>query len=371
MTLCLDTGNLPQVYIIGVMQDLWPNSYFHNLSPFLIQFSENFGIRWYGLSYLLGFFLGYRFILWLSRRGLTALRPEQAADFVFCVALGTVIGGRLGYCVFYSPELLMHFEASFPFWGVLAINKGGMASHGGIIGIFLATLIFARRHRLPFLQLLDLNTIGGTLGIFFGRIANFINSELVGRQAPPGLPWAVKFPKDILHWGTDDPTRLPYLGPAAEHLGISSQKWQELLATRGLPGNQLDRVLEAIVQRVESGDPIIKGLIAPYLVGRHPSQLYAALLEGGLIFIILFLAWMRPRKPGVVAGLFLTIYPIVRIFGEQFRMPDPGIGFQLWGLTRGQWLSVIMIALTLGLLIYWSTRKTELVGGWGKNGHSE
>lgn len=369
MTLCLDPGNLRKVYMTNVMQDLWPNAYVNTLSPFLIQFSENFGIRWYGLSYLIGFFLGYHFMLWLARRGLTALRPEQVADFVFCVALGTVIGGRLGYCVFYAPELLVHFEPSIPFWGVLAINRGGMASHGGIIGIFVASLIFAWRHRLPFLQLLDLNTIGGSLGIFFGRIANFINSELVGRQAPAGLPWAVKFPKDILHWGVDDPARLPYLAPAAEHLGITPQRWQEILATRALPGNQLERVLEAIVQRVESGDPIMRGLITPYLTGRHPSQLYAAMLEGALLFIILFLVWMKPRKPGIIAGLFLTIYPIVRIFGEQFRMPDPGIGFQLWGLTRGQWLSIVMISLTSGLLVYWSSRKTELVGGWGKDDH--
>jgi len=346
------------------MQDLWPTAFVHDLNPFLIRFSESFGIRWYGLSYLLGFYLGYRFILWLANRRLTALAPEQVSDFVFTVALGTILGGRLGYCLFYSPSMFTSFSSTPPFWGVLAINQGGMASHGGIVGIILACIWFARSRGLPILQLLDLNTIGGTLGIFFGRIANFVNSELVGREAPPALPWAVKFPKDILLWPTEEPARLTSLAPAVEHVGVPAARWSELVSAPFLHREEVHSVLLRIVDHTESGDKFLTRLIAPALTGRHPSQLYAALLEGALLFVVLFLVWAKPQKPGIIAALFLTLYPMVRILGERFRMPDPGIGFQLWGLTRGQWLSVVMVLVATAFLAWVVRRPGDKIGGW-------
>src|SRR5690606_2859466 len=105
---------------------------------------------------------------------------------------GTLIGGRLGYCLFYKPELLISFSSGFPFWGVLEVHKGGMASHGGILGIMVACWLFARREKIPTLHAIDVAAFGGQWGVIYGRIANFINGELYGREASEGFKWAVK-----------------------------------------------------------------------------------------------------------------------------------------------------------------------------------
>lgn len=324
-------------------------TYVHDLNPFVIQFTENIGIRWYGLSYLTGFLLGYWLITYLIKSGKSALPLEKAGDFVFTVAMGTVIGGRLGYCLFYDPALLMRFSSTFPFWGVLEFHKGGMASHGGIIGLIGACMIFAKRNNLSILHCMDLTVMGGAIGIFFGRIANFINGELVGRPAESPIPFGVKFPTDILAWPTEDRARLPLLERSVELVGVTKETWQQWIETgRSSP---IKEVIHRIIEEVQKGNHAVKEALSPVLLTRHPSQLYEALLEGLFLFLVMFSLWRKNLRPGIISGWFLVLYPIVRIIGEQFRLPDAGIGFQWLGLTRGQWLSVAMLALgTIGLL---------------------
>ena len=353
------------------MQNLWPHAYVHALNPFVLKFTDTFGIRWYGLAYLGGFTIGYLTTWWLAKKNLTVVKPEQVGDLVFCTAVGTVIGGRLGYCLFYAPHLFTQITSSPPYWGLLAVNQGGMASHGGILGLVLGCLWFSRTRKLPFLALCDLTTIGGTLGIFFGRVANFINGELVGRPAPPGFPLAVKFPEDILFWPAQEPTRLISLTPVVEKLGISPPQWDTIIGTRFSDPTKLDEILYRIVGKIQTGDTALKDQLAPLLTGRYPSQLYEALLEGIFLFCVLMFIWRKPRKPGIVGGWFLLLYPIVRIFCEQYRMPDPGIGFQWLGLTRGQWLSIVMIVLTSWLVYFFSRRNEPAIGGWLPHDNTE
>lgn len=351
------------------MNNFVPDAYLHSLNPFAIHISGNFGIRWYGLAYLAGFVIAYYIILFLAKRGLSLLKPEQVSDFVFSAALGTVIGGRLGYCLFYSPDLFAKFNTSFPFWGVLAINEGGMASHGGIIGIMAACYLYGRKHNVSALHLFDLTTLGGTAGIFFGRIANFINGELVGRPVESAVPWAVKFPQDILSWPTQDPERLSALGTTVNKLGIPMENWQSVISKLRWNDSSwgfVQHTLNQVVEAVQNGNTAVTAELRPLLLARHPSQLYEALLEGAFLFICLTLLWRKPLKPGVIAGSFFVLYAIVRIIGEQFRMPDIQIGYQLFGLTRGQWLSFVMLALGALALIMWRHRDVALIGGWGR-----
>lgn len=330
--------------------------YVDSLNPYAIQFGSSFGIRWYGLSYLAGFVVGYYVFLWLARRGRTPLRPELVGDFIFSVALGTIIGGRLGYCLFYDQSLLIKFSGIFPFWGLFEVHHGGMASHGGIVGIITACYLFARKHQLPALRLLDLAALAGGIGIFFGRIANFINGELVGRPCSPDLPWAVKFPQDIFLWPFEAPQRLYDLAPVVAKLGIPETTWRT--AIEHSPGGPLvEATLSRIVSSIQAGNDSLTLALAPFLTPRHPSQLYEALLEGAFLFIAMLWLWRKPRQPGVITGSFLVLYSIVRIIGEQFRMPDPGIGFQLFGLTRGQWLSIAMLLVSSALLCFWAGRQ--------------
>lgn len=349
------------------------DAYLLTLDPFAVQLTETFGIRWYGLAYLVGFYCGYLIIRWMVRHGLSPVPADLAGDFVFTVALGTVIGGRLGYCLFYSPDLLISFRSRFPFWGVLAVNEGGMASHGGIIGIIVACLLFGRRHKLPAFHLFDLTTLGGTIGIFFGRIANFINGELVGRPAPTGYPFGVKFPQDILAWPGYEWARLETLTGVVEKMGITPTMWSDLLRRSVVEPQAFDTVtstLQRIVSAVQSGNETVAIALAPVLVTRYPSQLIAALLEGLFLFTALMVIWRSPRRPGVVAGWFFCLYAVVRIFGERFRMPDLQIGFQLFGFTRGQWLSIIMVVLGILFLFTAARRKDAPLGGWVKSSTS-
>ena len=196
----------------------------HDLSPFIIRFSDNFGLRWYGASYVMGFIAAYLMMSWLVQRQRAGLTPEHVSDFITYVAFGTLIGGRLGYVIFYSPDLFLKFKTEIPFWGVLAVNEGGMASHGGMIGVAIAAILFARKNDVSLLYLLDLCCFSAPIGIFFGRLANFINGELLGRPADASLPWAVRFPQEILNWPSQDFSKLKSLSDIVPQIGITADK---------------------------------------------------------------------------------------------------------------------------------------------------
>ncbi|RIL12420.1 MAG: prolipoprotein diacylglyceryl transferase [Proteobacteria bacterium] len=321
-------------------------AFLHHFDPYAVQIGDQYGVRWYGLSYLAGFLATYWFILWLIRRGRSPLSKTQAGDAVFWLAIATVLGGRLGYCLMYDPALFIYFDDSFPFWGALAINRGGMSAHGGIAGVLLTCYLYGRKHKLPALHLADICATSGAIGIFFGRIANFINGELVGRPCDPNLPWAVKFPQDILAWPEYEPQRLKDLAQAVQLLGESSTTWLDKVASNPLSG-YVQHHLMKIVSAVQEGNHAVAEALQRVLLPRHPSQLYEAGMEGLLLFLACAAIWRRPRSPGLVSICFLTLYPLVRFVGEQFRMPDAQIGYQLLGLTRGQWLSLFMLLVVM------------------------
>lgn len=341
----------------------------HDFDPFALRISGDFGIRWYGLSYMMGFICAYLLITWLARRQRAGLTPQMVGDFITYAAIGTLVGGRLGYVIFYGPDLFLKFKSTFPYWGVLAVNEGGMASHGGIIGIVLACLLYARKYSVNSLYLLDLVAVTGPLGVFFGRIANFINGELVGRPCDPAYPLAVKFPQDILSWPGQDMTKLSELTPVVEKVGVGREQWLELvdkfrfdLASR----DQVYSIMNKIIESIQEGNTAAKEAIAPLLTPRYPSQLFAAVGEGLFLFLFLFLLWRRPRKPGFIAATFVILYAMVRVMDEHFRMPDAHIGFQWLGLTRGQWLSIAMFAVGLILMFVWTRASSLKISGWGR-----
>lgn len=356
----------------------------HSLSPFALELNLHLGplhidgIRWYGLAYLMGFLCGYGVIRYLAKKGNSPITLTQAADFTTYVAVGTLIGGRLGYCIFYGPNLFTEWTSDFPFWGVLKVHQGGMASHGGIMGIAVVCWLFARAHKLNPLHLLDLTVVGGSLGIFFGRLANYVNGELFGREAPPSVTWAVKFPQEMYLWGVGELSKLKSLEPAAQILGsirlragetmqITPQLWNEWVQdypTGGFGRYAIHQVIEQIVAGIQNKVPGLAEAVQPMLTPRYPSQLIQAGLEGLLVFLILAVVWLKPRKPGVIAATFGVCYAVARIIGEQFRMPDAQLGFQALGLTRGQWLSVVMLVAAIAFLVYAIKRPAAKLGGW-------
>lgn len=342
------------------MNDVWV----HNLSPFLVQISGNFGIRWYSLAYLTGFAVAFVFMSWMSKQRKTTLSLDEASDFLTYLILGVLLGGRIGYVVFYSPELLTDFRSSFPFWGGLAVWEGGMASHGGFIGVILACLLFSWRYKKDALHLGDLTITGATVGIFLGRIANFINGELMGKVASSDLPWAVKFPQDMHRWIGYEPAKLSQMTEVVGQVGVSASEWQTWVSQRSQ--GMLYATSDKIIDAIQSGNVAVTEAMGRILEPRHPSQIYGAFVEGLIPLILILIIWAKPRKPGIICSLYLIVYSFSRIIDEKFRLPDAHLSdlSQLpLGLSRGQFLSLFTFLFGVTLLIISLRRQAPAMGG--------
>lgn len=238
-------------------------------------------IRWYALAYLAGIILGDRYVRYLDNRQPVRFFNDKARDdLMFYAVLGVVLGGRIGYVLFYNlPHYASHPLEALELW------HGGMSFHGGLLGVITAFYLYARRYKQPYVQVMDYLAAAAPIGLFFGRMANFINGELYGRVTDS--PLGMVFPN-----GGDLP--------------------------------------------------------------RYPSQLFEALGEGLILFLILFIAIRYFRAldyVGRVSGLFLCGYAIARLSVEFFREPDTQIGFLVGGITMGQTLSIPMLLLGLYLCV--------------------
>ncbi len=301
--------------------------YIHDLDPIIFRLWDNVGPRWYGMAYVLAIAVGYWLYHWLAKRGYSELPPHKVGDFIFLAAFfGMMLGGRLGYVLFYRPEMLREPVSILKVW------EGGMSSHGGMIGLFLFTLFYARRHKLSWTNLGDNLVVVAPIGLFFGRCANFINGELYGRAA--NVPWAMQFPKELLE---------PENAAEAQRAVDVCQKIDPALTSP-----------DAIVSAVHH-NPQVKEALRTILTPRHPSQLYEAFLEGVVLFCILWVVRTRFRtRTGVLTGLFFICYSVLRIFVENFREPDaPLVG----AFTRGQFFSFFLIVIGVGFLIFVGQRR--------------
>lgn len=281
---------------------------FPDISPEIVTIpiaGFEFAIRWYAMAYLVGLLLGWWLVQHLARRpvlwgGVSPITPAQVEGLLTWLILGVILGGRLGYVLFYQPGYYLENPAE-----ILVLWHGGMSFHGGFAGVILAAWIYGGAQGIPRLRLADALAVAAPIGLGLGRVANFINAELWGR--PTDAPWGVIFP-----------------GEAAQNC------------------------------------PGITGPCA-----RHPSQLYEAGLEGALLLLVLLLLVVRGglRRPGLIFGVFLAGYGAARIFVEHFRESDMQfitpdnplghvIGGPVWGLSMGQVLSLPMLVIGVGFVVY-------------------
>ena len=256
--------------------------FINNFDPVAFQILS-FEIRWYSLAYIAGIIIG-----WLLCKKIFIKNSnvnEKFDDYLTFLIIGIIIGGRLGYVIFYN----FNFYAN-NLLDILKIWEGGMSFHGGLIGIIIASILFARKNGQDYFLYLDQVSLVAPIGIFFGRLSNFINSELYG--IPTEVPWAVTF-------------------------------------------IQIDNL------------------------SRHPSQLYEAISEGIILFLILL--YFRNKnflnKPGLISGLFLIFYSIFRFFVEFLRVPDQQLGYLILNLTMGQIISIIFILIGTVLVIFKNENK--------------
>lgn len=241
-------------------------------------------IHWYGLMYLCAFAFAFWICKLRAKQKRAPFKPSQVDDIIFYVAMGVVVGGRLGYIFFYNfSEFLNNPLILFQVW------KGGMSFHGGFLGVVLAITLYCRKHKIAVGDLLDFAALAAPIGLFFGRMGNFIGQELWGR--PTDLPWAMVFPAD------------------------------------------------------------------PSGLARHPSQLYEAVLEGLVVFAVIYFYLNIKRPRWAAAALFIILYGSFRFLVEFAREPDAHIGFDLFGwLSRGQLLSLPMIIVGVAVIV-WAYKK--------------
>lgn len=237
-------------------------------------------VHWYGLMYVFALTAGWWLCVRKARRPDSLVQANQVEDMVFYCAMGIILGGRLGYVIFYGFDQFL----ADPIW-LFKVWQGGMAFHGGFIGVVVAMCLYARKTKINPFDWLDFLAPVVPLGLAFGRIGNFIGGELYGRAGD--VPWAMVFPTD------------------------------------------------------------------PEQIARHPSQLYQAGLEGLTLFLVLMWFGRKPRPRFAVSGLFALGYGIFRFIAEFFRQPDAHLGFDLFDwMTRGQLLSLPMILIGMGMLVY-------------------
>ena len=265
-----------------------------------------FALRWYALSYIIGIFLGWRLAVLATRqadlwpRNQSPLEPVQAEDLMTWIVFGVILGGRLGYVIFYEPSKYIGDPVS-----ILKVWQGGMSFHGGFLGVVFTAYLFFKRNHVPYASGADLLALCTPIGLLLGRIANFINAELWGRATE--MPWGVAFP-----------------GEAAQACGQLS----------GLCARHPSQLYEAVLE----------GLLLGMIL------IFVAFRKNGL------------KRPGLISGLFFAGYGIARYMVEFFRQPDAqfqsvtnpvGYAFQFgdYGLTMGQSLSLPMIILGIALII--------------------
>lgn len=330
-------------------------AYLHRLDPFAWRISGDFGIRWYGLAYAAGFVCLYVFAMQLAKRRRIAMTPGQVGDFVMYAVAGVLIGGRLGWVLFYHPSALWTFTPEVPWWEAIAINRGGMASHGGMLGVMAAMWLFSWRYKVPSLAVLDIASLLAPFGLFFGRVANFVNGELRGQPCDPSFALGVKFPQEIVEDWTVQQFREAH--GLSIYFNIPPLRWEEFLRSveNHIPAAlaQLAQYRQDLLHAVRAGNQQVISIVEPMLIARHPSQLYQAFAEGlvlGSILCFIFFV-IRPTRHGIIGAWFLIVYGILRITTEVWRLPDEGIE-RFIGLSRGQWLSVGMALVGIGVLAY-------------------
>lgn len=288
---------------------------FPDISPEIFSITvagREFALRWYALAYLVGLLAGWRIMVALMQRPAlwgdrAPMAAEQVEELLTWIVVGVVIGGRLGFVLFYEADYYLAHPVE-----IVRVWQGGMSFHGGFLGVVLAAWVFARRNAIPPLRLADALAVATPVGLGLGRVANFINAELWGR--PTDLPWGVVFP-----------------GEAAQACATATMA-----------------------------------------CARHPSQLYEAALEGVLLLIAL--VWLVRRgglgRPGLALGVFLAGYGLARFVVEFFRQadarfitPDNPLGHVLggpvWGVTMGQLLSLPMVVVGAGFIL-WAMRRTGM-----------
>ncbi|NVJ71547.1 MAG: prolipoprotein diacylglyceryl transferase [Alphaproteobacteria bacterium] len=244
-------------------------------------FGFELGVRWYSLAYIVGIMFGWWYIRKQAQKPGAPMSVKHIDDFITWAIIGVIAGGRLGYVLFYNFEAYLNEPLA-----ILRLWDGGMSFHGGAIGVILAVIFFCRKHKLELMRVADIVAVVSPIGLLTGRIANFINGELWGRETD--VPWAMIFPSD------------------------------------------------------------------PFGVPRHPSQLYEALGEGVLLFLVLLFLYHRTRiakeMPGFIAGLFYLGYGAVRLLVEFVREPDAHLAAQSEIITRGQMLSIPMFLFAAWLM---------------------
>ena len=343
-------------------------TYVNDLNPVIFEITDSIKLRWYGFAYLMAFVVGYLLLKWMGDRKLWVLPGKVAGDFIAYTAFfGVFLGGRIGNVLIYQrAEFVSDPLMVFRVW------EGGMASHGGLAGVMLFALYYARKNKVSWTGIGDGISVVAPLGLMFGRLANFINGELYGR-VDKTYAWAMKFPntlwdREMVEGSQQNRGEALHAAAVADDGGSYSEYYEKLTSLEAAyharkiqPGTQeyadfmeLSAQHSTVLKDSIRENDAVKDAVAQYLEPRYPSQLFQAALEGLLLFLILFAIRLKFPKlaHGVITGVFFIFYAIFRITAENFREPEID-NLNLLGLeiTMGQFLSGFMVFIGIGFIV--------------------
>jgi len=350
-------------------------TYIHDLNPVIFPIYGEIKLRWYGFAYLMAFVFGYLLLRYLAKRKLWVLGEEKVGDFIAYAAMfGVFVGGRLGYVLFYYiPENGWSWLKEDPLLP-MKVTEGGMASHGGILGLVVFTLWYAWKNKVSWYGVGDGLCVVAPIGLFFGRMANFINGELYGR-IDQSAKYGMKFPSTLRETRPESGRFHEAMDAAAKLDPVIAKKVAEVndLGEKAITDSSLNiaywgkqnELFETVIERSRENDELLQAL-GGFLEHRYPSQVYEGVLEGLVLFAILWL--MRFKYPklahGVLTGVFFIGYAVFRIVVENFREPDSAM---VGPLTKGQFLSIFMIFAGVVFILTGLKKKRDSVARVGES----
>lgn len=314
----------------------------HEWGPIAFNLFGIVQVHWLGFFLLMGVLASASLTRWLAGRQGVGLTRPMVGSAVTCIAISALVGGRLGYCLFYQPDLFIKFKSAFPYWGLFASGEGGFSWHGSVLGVVFGGILYSIRTGIGQLYIFDLASFAAPLVIFFSRLGSFVNGEILGKAAPEGTPLAMKYPTEIERWAVEAPDKFAQLG----HLGTTEPS--EILA------------------RLRAGEEAVRQLLVPMLEYRHAVQLYSAFAEGLGIFFVLFLLWKNPRRSGVVTASYLILAGLVGFAMHHYEWVDPTRVPTILGLDRYQWLSATTVFFGIVCYFLWTRTTSIAVPGWDR-----
>jgi|GEM_PF-5623646 len=312
----------------------------HDFGPEMLTLFGALRLQWFGSFVFVGVIVSAWFASWIAHRQNAGFSQALVGSALSWMFIGSLLGGRIGYGLFYDTNMFFRFRPEFPVWGLLAFSEGGLSWHGAVLGALVASIFFAHRSGLSQMYILDLTAWVAPLLLFFSRLGSYFSAELLGAVSSAPTPIAFKYPAEILRWPEEVPEKFAQISD----LGSAQE----------------------IFNRFQAGDLALQTQVLPLLEFRYPFALISALAEGLLVFILLFLIWKSSRKPGMVTSAYLFFTAMAGFAVSTFEWIDASKNPSLLSFSLYQWICLFTALWALIFYVLWVRSRSMSIPGWSR-----